>query len=128
VSAADPVTIASFIRSEGTDPAVSNLIAFTIIEAWRAYYGDEWVPFSLRYSIANELQRRLAAQEPEAVEWMVITTVATGPTAGRTIGTGPTDEETARFIAADPDPNFTRTLHRRAAAGAWVPVQPNRSE
>lgn len=30
---------------------------------WRAYFGDEWVPFSVRYSIAHEVQRRLAVTQ-----------------------------------------------------------------
>ncbi|MCZ4066459.1 hypothetical protein O1W71_02095 [Microbacterium sp. H37-C3] len=60
-------------------------------------------------------------------EWMVVTTVASGPTQGRTIATDPLDEETARWLMADNDGHFTRVLHRRIAAGPWEPVHTDRS-
>lgn len=62
--------------------------------------------------------------EPSAAEheWMVVSTVASGPTQGRTITSGPLDEETARWLMTSDAEHFTRALHRRVAAGPWEPV------
>lgn len=59
--------LASAMRSEGTDPVRSIEIADVVSEVWRAWYADEtaWVPFSFRYAIAHEVQRRLAALDKE---------------------------------------------------------------
>ena len=65
MSAIDKARMGEFMRSEGTDAATSNLIANAVSEVWRAYFGDEWVPFSVRYGIAHEVQRRLTQQAAE---------------------------------------------------------------
>lgn len=72
-----------------------------------------------------------AAAEPPAegeLEWMVVSTVASGPTQGRTIATDPLDEETAQWLMASDDEHFTRVLHRRVAAGPWQPVHTVRTQ
>lgn len=59
----DTVTMDRFLRSEGTDAATAKTISDVVSEAWRAHFGaDAYVPFSVRYSIAHEVQRRLANQ------------------------------------------------------------------
>lgn len=55
----DREKMSEFLSSEGTDPHISNEIAQVVIDVVRAHYGDQWVNFSVRYGIANELQRRL---------------------------------------------------------------------
>lgn len=63
--AASKQDMVRFMSSTGTDGPTSNLIAGAVSDVWRAYFGDEWVPFSVRFGIANEVQRRLA-QRPDA--------------------------------------------------------------
>lgn len=50
--------LSAWMRSEGTRPAISNSIARIVSRVYAAWHGgDAWVPFSLRYSIAHEIQR-----------------------------------------------------------------------
>lgn len=60
MSAADKSSMGRFMLSEGTDAAIANVIAGAVSDVWRAHFGDGWVPFSVRYGIAHEVQRRLA--------------------------------------------------------------------
>lgn len=52
--------MSAYMAHEGTDPATSNLLAEVVIDVWGAHFGsDSYVPFSVRYGIAHEVQRRL---------------------------------------------------------------------
>lgn len=50
--------LAHWMRFDGTRPAVSNELAAIVSRVYEAWHGaGAWVPFSLRYSIAHEIQR-----------------------------------------------------------------------
>jgi hypothetical protein len=75
-------------------------------------------------SLTDHTDEDAAADSPAdgKYECMVVSTVASGPTQGRTIETGPLDEETARWLVDNGDERFTRVLYRRISAGPWEPV------
>lgn len=56
----DKARMARYMSSAGTNAEASNVIAEVVSDVWRAHFGDEWLPFSVRYGIAFEVQRRLA--------------------------------------------------------------------
>lgn len=65
MSAVDKSSMGRFMSSEGTDAATANIIAGAVSDVWRAHFGNEWVPFSVRYGIAHEVQRRFAQRSTD---------------------------------------------------------------
>jgi hypothetical protein len=61
----DEVTMGHWARSEGTTPDISNEIAHTIQDIFNTYEPGVHVPWSVRYGIASELQRRLNITKKE---------------------------------------------------------------
>lgn len=61
----DEVTMAHWVRSEGTTAVISNDIAETVQDIFNTYQPGVRVPWSVRYGIASELQRRLNITQKE---------------------------------------------------------------
>lgn len=80
MSALDKSSMGQFMSAKGTDAATSNAIAGVVSDVWRAYFGDEWVPFSVRYGIAYEVQRRLAQ---ESADRRATRCIASAPTTSK---------------------------------------------
>lgn len=50
----------AYVSPADTDAATSNSVAKVVSDVWTANFGqDSYVPFSVRYGIAHEVQRRL---------------------------------------------------------------------
>lgn len=61
----DEVTMGHWLRAEGTTSEVSIDISNVIIEVFQTFDPGVIVPFSIRYGIANEIQRRLNVTKKE---------------------------------------------------------------
>lgn len=100
--------------------------AKAIARAWEGPRGwddmDEAERDILRRDARAALEAALTVAEPDTEwEYMVRSTLRSGPVAGRVIEDGPMDEETARVIA-EWDDGWDRALLRRRKAGPWEPV------